>query len=62
MKDGAEPKRLVDPKTRRVYRVVGAVQPLTEPPVALHKAKPDNLVLIPASQLPFKDEWQQLAN
>jgi flavorubredoxin len=32
------------------------------PPRALRKAKLDNLVLVPASMLPFKEQYQQLAN
>ena len=34
----------------------------TPPPQALHKAKLDNLALVPASLLPYKQEWQALAN
>jgi len=33
----------------------------SKPPAALRKAKLDNLVPVPASQLPFKDHWQKLA-
>lgn len=32
------------------------------PPRALRKAKLDNLVLVPASLLPFKAEYQAIAN
>ena len=32
------------------------------PPRALRKAKLDNLALVPASLLPFKDQWQEVAN
>jgi hypothetical protein len=35
---------------------------LTRPPATLGKAKLDNLVLVPGSLLPFKEEWQALAN
>ena len=34
----------------------------SRPPTVLRQARFDNLVLIPASQLPFKDAWQHLAN
>ncbi len=34
----------------------------TKPPAAIHGAKLDNLALVPASLLPFKKQWQQLAN
>jgi hypothetical protein len=34
----------------------------TPPPRALKRAKLDNLALLPASLLPYKDAWQQLAN
>lgn len=32
------------------------------PPRAVRKAKLDNLTLVPASLLPYKAEWQQVAN
>ena len=35
---------------------------IAPPPQALRKAKLDNLALVPGSLLPFKKEWQQLAN
>jgi hypothetical protein len=35
---------------------------ITPPPQAIRKAKLDNLALVPGSLLPFKKEWQQLAN
>ena len=38
-----------------VYRV-------TRPPRRIRKAKLDNLALVPASLLPFKDQWQEVAN
>ena len=34
----------------------------TPPHRAIRKAKLDNLALVPGSLLPFKKEWQQLAN
>lgn len=34
----------------------------TSPPKALRRARPDNLALVPASLLPFKAIYQQLAN
>ena len=38
-----------------VYRV-------TPPPRRLRKARLDNLALVPASLLPFKEQWQEVAN
>ena len=38
-----------------VYRV-------TRPPRRIRKARLDNLVLMPASLLPFKEQWQEVAN
>jgi hypothetical protein len=35
---------------------------LTPPPRALSKAKLDNLALVPASLLPYKAEYQAIAN
>lgn len=35
---------------------------LTHPPRAVKRAKLDNLALVPASLLPCKAQWQQLAN
>jgi hypothetical protein len=35
---------------------------LSSPPRQLRRAKLDNLALVPASLLPFKSEWQRLAN
>ena len=35
---------------------------IAPPPQALRKAKLDNLALVPASLLPDKAQWQQLAN
>jgi hypothetical protein len=34
----------------------------SRPPRALRKAQLDNLVLVPASLLPFKAEYQEIAN
>jgi hypothetical protein len=34
----------------------------SRPPKELRKARLDNLVLVPASLLPFKEHYQQLAN
>jgi hypothetical protein len=48
--------RPMDPKTGRLYRVVSS------PPPALRKARLDNLALLPASLLPFKAEYQAIAN
>ena len=31
-------------------------------PRAVRKARLDNLALVPASLLPFKDQWQEVAN
>jgi hypothetical protein len=36
--------------------------PLIRPPKALRKARVDNIAIVPASQLPFKAVWQQVAN
>lgn len=35
---------------------------LTHPPRSLRRARLDNLTLVPASLLPYKRQWQQLAN
>ena len=35
---------------------------LSMPPAALRKTWLDNVVLVPASQLPCKEHWQKLAN
>jgi hypothetical protein len=32
------------------------------PPAALRKAQLDNIALVPASMLPFKQQWQRMAN
>ena len=46
-----------DPKTGRIYRIVSS-----PPPRALREARLDNLALLPASLLPFKAEYQAIAN
>ena len=55
-------RRAVDPRTGRLYRVVAKPARLGAPPPALRRATLDNLALVPASLLPYKQEWQQLAN
>jgi hypothetical protein len=68
-------RRAVDPKTGRLYHVLGPVltparssaslaapRSFGAPPPALHKAHLDNLAIVPASRLPNKAEWQVLAN
>ena len=35
---------------------------LSKPPRAVRKARLDNLALVPASLLPFKDQWRDVAN
>lgn len=34
----------------------------TRPPKALRRTRPDNLALVPASLLPFKEQYQAIAN
>jgi len=34
----------------------------TRPPRAIRKARLDNLALVPANLLPYKGQWQQVAN
>ena len=34
----------------------------TKPPKTLLNARLDNIAIVPASQLPFKNVWQQVAN
>lgn len=34
----------------------------TRPPRALRRARPDNLALVPANLLPFKGQYQAIAN
>jgi hypothetical protein len=54
--------RAVDPRTGRLYRVVGPAQHFESPPKALQRARLDNLAIVPASLLTEKAEWQALAN
>ena len=68
--------RAVDPKTGRLYRVLGpatsstrssrssrgAPQSFSPPPLPIRSARLDNLAIVPASLLPDKAEWQALAN
>ena len=35
---------------------------LIKPPRVVRKARLDNLALVPASLLPFKEQWQEVAN
>ena len=35
---------------------------VTRPPTPLLKARFDNIAIVPASLLPFKDTWQRFAN
>ena len=35
---------------------------VTQPPKRIRKARLDNLALVPASLLPFKEQWQGVAN
>lgn len=35
---------------------------LGQPPLALRRAHLDNLLLLPGSALPFKEQWQAIAN
>ncbi len=36
--------------------------PFKRPPTPLFKAHMDNIAIVPASLLPFKNTWQQMAN
>ena len=54
--------RAIDPRTGRLYRVVGPDRSFRSPPNVLRRAKLDNLAIVPASLLPHKAEWQALAN
>jgi hypothetical protein len=58
----AHQHRSTDPRTGRLYRIVRPRQQLGSPPHALRKATLDNLALLPASLLPFKAEYQAIAN
>ncbi len=55
-------RRPADRRTGRLYRIISQSRPLREPPAPLRRAKLDNLALIPASLLPFKEQWQGIAN
>ena len=35
---------------------------LIRPPQRLHRAKLDNLALVPGNLLPYKEQWQAIAN
>ena len=58
--------RAVDPKTGRLYRILGPARAVPRsfgaPPPALRKAHLDNLAVVPASLPLEKAEWQALAN
>ena len=68
--------RAVDPRTGRLYRVLGPATPTARssrssrgasplfnpPPLPIRSARLDNLAIVPASLLPEKAEWQALAN
>ena len=62
MSDRQPQHRLGDPKTGRLYRIVRSRQQLGSAPPELRKARLDNLALLPASLLPFKAEYQVIAN
>lgn len=51
MKTPLPRRRPRDPKTGKLYRILGPAYKLTQPPQALKKAKLDNLALVPASLL-----------
>ena len=36
--------------------------PFKRPPTAIFKARLDNIAIVPASLLPFKEKWQSIAN
>ena len=54
-------RRAVDPRTGRLYRIIRPAW-LAPPPAAVRRATLDNLALVLDSLLPFKKEWQALAN
>jgi hypothetical protein len=62
MRQRAHQRRSTDPRTGRLYRIARSPQQLGSPPPALRKAKLDNVVLVPASLLPFKAQYQAIAN
>lgn len=55
-------RRSVDRTTGRLYRIVNVARRVSPPPVALRRARLDNLALVPASLLPQKATWQAFAN
>jgi hypothetical protein len=55
-------RRAVDPRTGRLYRVVGPPRRFDAPPEQLRHATLDNLALVPASMLPYRKEYQAIAN
>jgi len=54
--------RAVDPRTGRLYRMVDMARCFKPPLKVLRQARLDNLALLPASLLPFKAEYQAIAN
>lgn len=57
-------RRLPDPRTGRLARSLGPVQRLTTPPKALRRPSVhfDNVAIVPASLLPQRAKYQQIAN
>jgi hypothetical protein len=55
-------RRATDPKTGRLFRTVKPVRCFAPPPRAVRTATLDNLAVLPASLLPFKAEYQAIAN
>ncbi len=47
---------------KSIYRNHYANHSFQRPPVPLLKAKLDNIAIVPASLLPFKEKWQEVAN
>lgn len=45
---------------KNLYR--NSYGPFHRPPTSLFKVKLDNIIIVPASMLPFKDTWQRFAN
>jgi hypothetical protein len=62
MSDHRHALRPRDPKTGKLYRIIGPLPKLAPPPKALRKAMLDNLTLVPGSLLPFKERYQRIAN
>lgn len=54
--------RQADSKSGRLFRVVGPLPKLGSPPRALRSATLDNLALVPGNLLPFKAQYQRIAN